>query len=75
MSEQNVARVREAFELLAKGELLWDILDEHVVIQDHDIPDTRDYRGHEGFLRWMEDWSEPWAEWSADPAAPIEHHG
>jgi len=72
MSEQNVARVREAFERLAGGEVFWDILDEQVVIEDHDIPDTRDYRGHTGFLKWMADWSEPWAEWSIEPRELID---
>jgi len=68
MSEQNVELVREALgRFVATGEVFWEILDEHVVIEDHDIPDTRDYRGHAGFVRWMTDWSEPWAEWSLEP--------
>ena len=72
MSEHDVALVREAFERFAKGEIFWEMLDEQAVIQDHDIPDTRDYRGHDGFRRWLADWSEPWAEWSLEPTEFID---
>jgi uncharacterized protein len=68
MSEQNVELVRDALgRFVATGEVFREILDEDVVIEDHDIPDTRDYRGHAGFIRWMTDWGEPWAEWSLEP--------
>jgi len=68
MSEQIVQLVREALDrFVAKGEVFWEILDEQVVIEDHDIPDTRGYRGHAGFLKWLADWGEPWAKWSLKP--------
>ena len=68
MSEQIVQLVREALDrFVAKGEVFWEILDEQVVIEDHDIPDTRGYRGHAGFLKWLADWGEPWAKWSLEP--------
>jgi ketosteroid isomerase-like protein len=51
---------------LATGDPVWATMDEHVEIRDHDIPEQGAYRGHDGFLRWMEDWDAPWAEWSLE---------
>jgi ketosteroid isomerase-like protein len=65
MSEENVEVVRGLLERFAAGEIVWDALDEDVEIHDHDILDAGKYRGREGVLRWIEDWSSglPAADW------------
>jgi ketosteroid isomerase-like protein len=40
---------------------------QQIEIHDHDIMDAGEYRGHDGFRRWLEDWSSPWSEFSMDP--------
>ena len=68
MSQPNVELVRRSVEhLLATGEPLLEVLDEEIEIHDHDIPDARAYRGHEGYTRWFEDWGAAWAEYSFEP--------
>ena len=68
MSQENVESARRAFErFLATGEPEWDSMAVDVEIYDHDIPDAGVYRGHEGFLSWLADWSEPWSEFSMKP--------
>jgi ketosteroid isomerase-like protein len=68
MSQANVEIVRRGFEhFIATGEPLWETVDEQVVICDHDIPDSGDYRGYEGFARWGEDWSAAWDNWRWEP--------
>jgi ketosteroid isomerase-like protein len=68
MSEENVDIFREAFEASARtGEPVLDVLDPEVEIYDHDIPDAGVYRGHAGFLKWVEDWSEAWEEFTMEP--------
>ena len=42
------------------------MFDEHVEVHDHDTPDQGDYRGHAGYVRWLEDWGAAWADWSID---------
>jgi ketosteroid isomerase-like protein len=65
MSQENVEVVRRGWErYLATGEPPWDLFDESVEVHDHDTPDQGDYRGHEGFARWLEDWGAAWADWS-----------
>jgi ketosteroid isomerase-like protein len=65
MSEENVEVVRGLLERFAAGEVVWDALDEEVEIHDHDILDAGEYRGREGVLRWIEDWSSglPAVDW------------
>jgi ketosteroid isomerase-like protein len=68
MSHHNVEFVRRALESLAStGEPDLDTLDEEAEIHDHDLPERREYRGREGFTRWLEDWGAAWAEWSFQP--------
>ena len=61
--------MRRGFEhLIATGEPAWDALHEQIEIRDHDIMDGSEYRGHADVRRWLfEDWSDAWAEWSAEP--------
>ena len=68
MSRQNVELVQRGFErYLATGEPPWDLFHERVEVHDHDTPDQGDYRGHDGFARWLEDWGAAWAEWRLEP--------
>jgi ketosteroid isomerase-like protein len=73
MSQDNVEIVRRGFEhFIATGEPLWETLDEEVVIRDHDIPDSGDYRGYAGLARWQEDWSAAWDDWRWEPEEYID---
>jgi ketosteroid isomerase-like protein len=57
MSHEDVELVRHSFErFVATGEPAWDTLHEEIEVQDHDILDAGEYRGHAGFGRWLEDW-------------------
>ncbi|HEX6458331.1 MAG TPA: nuclear transport factor 2 family protein [Thermoleophilaceae bacterium] len=68
MSQQKVDIARDGLErFLATGEPDLELLDEHAVIRDHDIPDPRDYRGRRGFVKWLQDWGEAWEEWTIEP--------
>jgi len=63
MSQENIVYVQEALErFVTTGEPPWNALHDDVVVHDHDIVDAGDYRGHEGFGRWLEDWSSAWSE-------------
>ena len=66
--EDNVALVRRGF--MAAMEEDWptalDTLDPAAEIRDFDIPDAGVYRGHDGFLAWLEGWGEGWESWRAD---------
>lgn len=73
MSEENVDRVRASLDhFLATGGIYEDTFDEEVVIRDHDVPERAEYRGRDGFFQWMQDWSEPWAEWAFEPEEYID---
>jgi ketosteroid isomerase-like protein len=44
--------------LFGDGEIRRDLLDPDVVVIDHDIPDAREYHGHQGFEKWiLGDWA------------------
>ena len=70
MSQENVERLREAYELLntrfaaLKGGDLDDLLaffDPEVVIEMVDTPDPETYHGHDGVRSWFNDAFGPWA--------------
>jgi ketosteroid isomerase-like protein len=62
MSQENVELVRQAFEhFLETGEPRWDTIDPEVEVHDHDIPDARPYRGHQGYANWLADWGSAWS--------------
>jgi len=68
MSAENVARVQAALEeFVTTGEPPWQALHPEVVVHDHDIMDAGEYRGHEGFARWIGDWSAAWSEDAIEP--------
>jgi ketosteroid isomerase-like protein len=55
-------------DLIERGEIRWDLIDPDVVVVDHDIPDAGDYRGHEGFRKWLlEDWGSAWESYTIEP--------
>ena len=67
MSQENVEIVRRFVEALVSGRdwqpVLAD-LDDDVEIDDLDISlDTQRYRGHDGFRKWIADWSDSWESW------------
>jgi ketosteroid isomerase-like protein len=68
MSHTNVELARRAVEhFMQTGEHAWELIHEEVEVQDHDILDARDYRGHAGWARWFEDWGAAWADYSVEP--------
>jgi ketosteroid isomerase-like protein len=68
MSQQNVELVQRGLDhFMATGEPDWCTLDEAIEVHDHDILDAGEYRGHEGFGRWLEDWGTAWAAYSFEP--------
>jgi ketosteroid isomerase-like protein len=67
MSQENVEIVAQSFEHFERtGEPVLDGLDPEVEVHDHDIPDAGTYRGHDGFLKWLADWSEAWGDFSME---------
>ena len=54
-------------ELAERGAVPWDLIDPQIVVVDHDIPDAGDYRGHEGFRKWLlEDWASAWESYTVE---------
>lgn len=67
MSQENVELVsRSLSEFLSTGEPLWETMDEDVECHDHDVPEGGNHRGHEGFVRFIRNWNDAWADWSMD---------
>jgi ketosteroid isomerase-like protein len=52
---------------LSTGELPFDMVDESIEVHDHDTPDQGAYQGHAGVGRWLQDWSQAWADWNFQP--------
>jgi ketosteroid isomerase-like protein len=68
MSQENVELAQDALrEFAASGEPTWELLHDEVEVHDHDIMDAGEYRGHEGFGRWLEDWAAAWSEYTMEP--------
>ena len=67
MSQENVEVIRRGYEHYeATGEPIWEDFAETIEIRDHQSPDQGYYVGHEGFQRWIDDWSAAWTEWSIE---------
>ena len=49
------------------GEPEWNLVHPEVEVYDHDIPDAGDYRGHEGYARWLQDWGAAWDSFTVEP--------
>lgn len=68
MSQENVELAQDALrEFAASGEPAWELLHDEVEVHEHDIMDAGEYRGHEGFGRWLEDWAAAWSEYTMEP--------
>jgi ketosteroid isomerase-like protein len=69
MWQENVAVVRGFYDAFARGDLesALAVFDPEVVAYDHDIPDSGEYRGLEGLLRWQADWESSWESWRWEP--------
>jgi ketosteroid isomerase-like protein len=64
---ENVELVRLVWDRFQKGEVALEFFEETVEVNDHDVPESGVYRGHEGLVRWLEDWGSVWSEWTVEP--------
>jgi ketosteroid isomerase-like protein len=68
MSQENVENVKAAVAHFgATGEPMWSTTATDIEVHDHDIPDAGVYRGHAGYVQWLEDWAGAWSEFSLEP--------
>jgi ketosteroid isomerase-like protein len=68
MSQETVENVKEAIAHFgATGEPLWSTTAADIEVHDHDIPDAGVYRGHAGYVQWLEDWAGARSEFSLEP--------
>jgi uncharacterized protein len=74
MSQENVAAVRGFYDAFGRGDLESALaaFDPDAVAYDHDIPDSGQYQGLEGLLRWQADWESSWESWRWEPQEFIE---
>jgi ketosteroid isomerase-like protein len=69
MSEENVQRVRAAFDAYFQGDLpamLELVATDIVVTQFPEQADVHDYHGHEGLGQVMAEWIGTWDDWSIE---------
>ena len=68
MSPGAIEIVRHSCEAAARGDLesAMSVLDPGVEVVDTDIPDAGNYRGRDGYLRWVSQWSESWSAFSLE---------
>jgi ketosteroid isomerase-like protein len=67
MPPERVELVRRGLlRFIETGEPDWSALHEELEIHDHDIMDGEEYRGHEGFSRWLADWAQAWSSFSME---------
>jgi ketosteroid isomerase-like protein len=67
MTGENVNLVRRFLsEFITTGEPVWEAMDDTIECYDHDVPEGGNHRGHEGFVRFVENWSDAWTAWSMD---------
>lgn len=68
MSQKNVELVQGLLAgFIATGAPSWELLDGDVEVQDHDVMDASEYRGHAGFAEWLENWDAAWSDFSMQP--------
>ena len=70
MSEENVELARSGYEAYARGDLeaVLALLDSAIEVRPEQEAMGEDfYRGHEGFLKYVERWLEPWDEYRLIP--------
>jgi ketosteroid isomerase-like protein len=67
MSQENVDRVRAAFEYFERtGTPDVDALSESVEVRDRDLLDAPEYNGVDGYLQWIENWASVFSEFSLE---------
>jgi ketosteroid isomerase-like protein len=66
--EANVAVIRRCLEATLRDDYVEAFrgFDPDIEIEDHDIPDGEVYRGHGGYLVWLQKWAEPWESWQVE---------
>jgi ketosteroid isomerase-like protein len=71
LSDEKLATLQRLVEAVGRGdvEAALDELHPEVEIDDTDIPDADDYRGHDAFLAWVSTWDESWASWRVEDLA------
>lgn len=68
MSRDNVEIVKQVWRRFGEtGEPDFSSAHPDVEVHDHDLPDAGTYRGHDGFLHWMEHWGRAWETYSLRP--------
>lgn len=68
MSSGDVELVRVSVDgWVRTGDPQWHTITDDVRIVDHDLLDAGEYRGREGFERWMSDWSAAWSRFRMVP--------
>lgn len=73
MSEKNVDLIRRGLVRFSEnGGFAWESVHADVEIHDHGVLNARDYRGHAGFVRWVQDWSSAWGAFSFTPEEVID---
>jgi hypothetical protein len=67
VSDANVKLTERFNEGMARGEVLWELIDPNIEVHDHDLPDGGAYQGHDGFGKWLEDWGAAWDSYTVEP--------
>jgi ketosteroid isomerase-like protein len=70
MSEENVELARSGYEAYARGDIeaVLALLDSAIEVRPEQESMGEDsYRGHEGFLKYVQRWLEPWDEYRLIP--------
>src|ERR1700730_8954147 len=68
MSKENVEVVSGLLAAIEQADLdaAVAMLDPKIEIEDTDILDADDYRGHDGFFKWVARWGESWESWRVE---------
>jgi ketosteroid isomerase-like protein len=66
--------VRRNFDNVTSGDIDAALagLDPDVEIEDNDLLDAGHYRGHEEYLRWLEQWNESFGTWRVEDSEYVE---
>jgi hypothetical protein len=68
MANEHVDLVRSAWEATFAEDWpkVLGTLHPEAEIRDFDVPDTEVYRGHDGFLAWLQRWNDAWESWHVE---------
>jgi ketosteroid isomerase-like protein len=68
MSQANVDVIGASIDhFTTTGEPLFETMHAEIEIVDHDLPDATPQRGHDGYIRWLQEWADAWEEFSVEP--------